>query len=75
MERVEILAIETVLELGYFKEVESLELDVCLRESLTQQGLVLSQQVEGGFIILCIHDHLGIVATRYLRSISIHETG
>ena len=75
MEGVEVLAIETVFELRHLEVVETLELDVCLGESLTQHGLVFSQQVEGGLVILRIHNHLGIVATRNLRRIGVHETG
>ena len=74
MEGVEILAIEAVFELGHLQVVETLELDVCLRELLTDAWLVVRQQGKRGLVALGVDNHLCVVAACYLRGIGIHES-
>ena len=74
MQRVEVVAIEAILQLWHFKIIQTLELDVGVRECLAQLWLILSQQVECSFFVLGIHDKLGIVVASHLGCIGIHES-
>ena len=46
MQRVEVIAIKTVFQLGHLKIVEALELHIRLWEMLAPQRLVVGQQFE-----------------------------
>ena len=74
VQRVEVVAIETILKFAHLQIVKSLELHVGFGECLAQTGLVLSQQVEGGILALGIDDELRIVGTSHLGCVGIHET-
>ena len=74
MQRVEVVAIEAILQFGYFEIVQTFELDVSVGERLAQLGLILRQEVERSLIALGIHDKLRIVITSHLGCIGIHES-
>ena len=73
VQRVDIVAIETILQFVHLQIVQAFELHVGIRESLTQLRLILRQEVDSGLVALGVDDELCIVVACHLRGVGIHE--
>ena len=74
MQRIEVIAVESVFQFIHLKIVQPLEFHVCIGECLAESGLIRRQEVESSILTFGIDDELSKVITSHLRSIDIHES-